>query len=180
MTEILQKEEKVLRKKAKEVPVTEIKSEKIQSILSRMKKALKSQGDGVGLAAPQIGESLRIFIVSGRIFDRKQKSLEAPKHPDEVYINPTLKKASKQKKMMEEGCLSVRPYYGKVKRSTHAQVEAYNEKGELFTRQGTGILAQIFQHEIDHLDGVLFIDKATDIEEIPELVEDNETKGELI
>jgi peptide deformylase len=67
---------------------------------------------------------------------------------------------------MEEGCLSVRYLYGKVRRSKKATIEAYNEHGKKFTAGASGILAQIFQHETDHLNGILFIDKAKQIEEI--------------
>lgn len=176
MTEILQKEEKVLRQKAKPVPVEEITTARIQDILKRMNEALANEYDGVGLAAPQIGESLRIFIISDLIFKGKEgKELrdEKTKKENLVFINPELVKVSKETKMLEEGCLSVRPLYGKVKRSTKATVRAYNEKGELFERGGSGLLAQIFQHEVDHLNGTLFIDKAKDIHEMqPEQAED--------
>jgi peptide deformylase len=67
---------------------------------------------------------------------------------------------------MEEGCLSVRWVYGKTKRADKAMVEAYNERGHKFVRQGSGLLAQIYQHEIDHLNGILFIDKASHLVEI--------------
>jgi peptide deformylase len=66
---------------------------------------------------------------------------------------------------MAEGCLSVRPLYGKVRRATKATMEAYDENGKKFTKSGSGLLAHIFQHETDHLDGILFIDKARDIHE---------------
>ena len=66
---------------------------------------------------------------------------------------------------MSEGCLSVRPLYGKVRRATRASVEAYDKNGKKFKMDGTGLLAHIFQHENDHLDGILFIDKAKDIHE---------------
>ena len=68
---------------------------------------------------------------------------------------------------MEEGCLSVRYLYGKVSRANQATIEAYDEKGKKFQRGGTGLLAKIFQHEVDHLNGILFIDKAKNLEEIP-------------
>ena len=67
---------------------------------------------------------------------------------------------------MMEGCLSVRPIYGKVRRATRAIVEAYDEHGKKFTKEGSGLLAHIFQHEMDHLEGVLFIDKAKELQEI--------------
>ena len=67
---------------------------------------------------------------------------------------------------MEEGCLSVRDYYGKIKRSTKATVRAYDENGNPFERGGSRLLAQIFQHEIDHLNGTLFTDSAKDVQKI--------------
>lgn len=157
------KEDKVLRKISGEVPVDKIKSEKIQELLLEMKEALKSQSDGVALAAPQISVSLRIFIISPMAYDNHDKH-SGKKHF--VFINPKIIKISKDKKLMEEGCLSVRPWYGKVRRSSRATVEAYDENGEKFEMEGTGLLAQIFQHETDHLDGILFTDKAKDLQEI--------------
>jgi peptide deformylase len=175
MVTIVQTGDKVLRKIATEVSVADIKKPKIKKILADMSEALHSQNDGVAIAAPQIGLSLRIFVVSGRIFDedfiRGQGSIDGDlykktRQPDLIFINPILKKISKDKKLMSEGCLSVRPIYGKVRRATKATVEAYNEKGEKFTKEGSGLLAHIFQHENDHLDGILFIDKAKDLQEI--------------
>jgi peptide deformylase len=140
-----------------------------------MSTALHSQNDGVAIAAPQIAQSLRIFIVAGKIFDEsfvrgdelnKNVPSNEVRHPDLVFINPVLKKISKDKKLLEEGCLSVRPIWGKVNRSTKAIVEAYDEHGKKFIRGGSGLLAHIFQHEIDHLEGILFIDKAKDLREI--------------
>ena len=67
---------------------------------------------------------------------------------------------------MPEGCLSVRWLYGEVKRSTNATIRAYDEDGKVFTRGGGGLLSQIFQHEIDHLDGIIFTDKAKNLVEL--------------
>lgn len=171
MVTILQKENKILRYKALPVPVREITSPKIQKILADMKSALASQADGVAIAAPQIGVSMRIFVVSGKIFDPEFMESEPvtmmpARYPDLIFINPKILKLSKKKKPMPEGCLSVRYLYGDVERATQATVQAYSEKGESFTRGASGILAQIFQHEIDHLDGILFIDKAESLEEV--------------
>jgi|SRR3989344_4855834 len=184
MKKILQKEEKILRKNALEVRPSEIKSAKIQKILKEMSAALKSQADGVAIAAPQIGYSLRIFIVAGKIFEKefvknreermsgereKNDIVEVKPKKNLVFINPKISKLSREKEWLPEGCLSVRPLYGKTWRSKKATVTAYNENGEKFSRGASGLLAQIFQHETDHLDGVLFIDHAKDIkEETPE------------
>ena len=171
---IVSRENPVLRKKAALVPVSEIGSKKIQDIITKMKKALESQDDGVGIAAPQIGESLTIFVISHKVFEHLETKEEggdvaspSKKYEDLVCINPSITKLSKDRKWLEEGCLSVRYLYGKVHRSNKATLKAYNEKGELFTRGGSGLLAQIFQHETDHLNGVLFIDTAKDIEDMP-------------
>jgi peptide deformylase len=164
MTEIVQKDNHVLRQKATEVNVSEITSPRIQGILADMKKSLASQEDGVALAAPQIGIPLRIFVVAGfALTEELQESKVRP--ADLVFINPVITKLSKDKAELEEGCLSVRHFYGKTLRSTKATVRAYNEKGEVFQRGGSGLLAQIFQHETDHLDGILFIDHAKDVRE---------------
>ena len=193
MKKILQKNEKVLREIAKEVNLSDIKTTKIKKILKEMSEALKSQDDGVAIAAPQIGYSVRIFIVSGKIFaeDFIKKREEKLKGKEEIlsgennilenneikekeqindliFINPQISKLSRGKEWMPEGCLSVRPLYGKTFRSKKATVVAYDENGKKFTRGAAGLLAQIFQHETDHLNGILFIDHAKDVkEELP-------------
>ena len=169
MLEIVNRDNPILRDKAKDVPVSQITRPEIQEIISEMKIALASQDDGVAIAAPQIGEPLRIFVVSGKILAQQAKKNKTGKQDgaDLVFINPKIVKLSRKKDFMEEGCLSVRWLYGRVKRSENATVEAYNERAEKITRGASGLLAQVFQHEIDHLEGVLFIDKAEDIVEIP-------------
>jgi len=166
MKEIVQNGNKVLREIAKDVPVADIQSERIQNVIKDMQLAMDSQDDGVAIAAPQIGEALRIFIVSDEVMkeaDKEYKSIGR----DLVFINPVISKLSRSKHEVEEGCLSVRWKYGKVKRSIKATVKGYNELGEVVERGASGLLAQVFQHETDHLDGVLFIDKAFDVQDIP-------------
>jgi peptide deformylase len=171
MVTIIQKENKILRQIAKAVPISDITKPHIQKILKDMNEALNREDDGIAIAAPQIGVLLRIFAVSGKAFDQDFLKGSSPfkgfeKYPNIFFINPKIIKISKDQKFMEEGCLSVRPLYGKVKRSTRSLIEAYNEKGEKITRGSSGLLSQIFQHEIDHLEGILFIDKAKDIKEV--------------
>lgn len=177
VVEIIQNGNNILRETSKEVPIESIMENKIQSIIKDMNEALDSQYDGVAIAAPQIGVSLRIFIISGKVFDDEFLNQEIRpfiKNPNKTYpsnmvfINPVIKKISKDNKLMDEGCLSVRPIYGKVRRATRATIEAYNEKGEKFTMGGSGLIAHIFQHETDHLDGILFIDKAKSTRVEPE------------
>ena len=160
----------VLRQDANIVPISEITSPKIKKILKEMSDALRSQDDGVALAAPQIGYSLQIFIVSGKIFDKDfirgdKLPPEKPVPKDLVFINPKISKLSRDKEWLPEGCLSVRWLYGEVFRSKKATVAAHDENGKKFTRGASGLLAQIFQHETDHLKGVLFTDIAKDVRE---------------
>ncbi len=169
-TLIVQKNAKVLREVAHEVPLKDIQTKKIQDVISKMKKAVHGEEDGVAIAAPQIGESLCIFVVAGRALaiQKKEKDIEKIEaFQDLVFINPKLSRLSRKKKKMEEGCLSVRWLYGKVERSERASISAYDEKGRKIERGASGLLAQIFQHEVDHLNGVLFIDKATNLEDLP-------------
>ncbi len=159
MNSIVQEPTPVLRQVAAPVPQRDITSVGIQKVIADMRKALAGEADGVAIAAPQIGVSLRIFVVA----KRASKQLTE----DAVFINPEFVRMGKTKEMLSEGCLSVRWKYGLVKRATSATVRAYNAQGNEFVVSGRGLLAQIFQHEIDHLNGVLFIDKATDIQDIP-------------
>ena len=168
---IVQKSDTVLRKVAKEISIHEIKTPKIQKILKEMSASLLSQSDGVAIAAPQIGYSLKIFVVSGKIFDKDfligkvPEKKENKKYKDVVFINPVISKLSREKDWVPEGCLSVRWLYGRTHRSKKATVTAYDEHGKKFTRGASGLLAQVFQHETDHLKGILFIDHAQDIKE---------------
>ena len=176
MIKIVQKNDKVLRQSTKEIPVHEITTPKIKKILKEMSSALRSQSDGVAIAAPQIGYKLSVFIVSGKIFhkDFVRGERELEKIPRKeiprglIFINPKISKLSREKEWLTEGCLSVRRLYGKTHRSKKAMITAYNENGKKFQRGASGLLAQIFQHETEHLRGILFIDHAKDIrEELP-------------
>jgi peptide deformylase len=154
-----------LRAISKEIPIKNITSKAIQTIAKDMTEALHNEYDGIGISAPQIAQNVRLFVVCHRLFVSKTKKASDAK--DLIFINPKILKASKKQATAEEGCLSIRGIYGDVKRSSTITVEAYNELGEKFTRGAGGILARVIQHEIDHLDGILFIDKATNIREIP-------------
>jgi len=181
--EIIQEGNSILREISKEVPISNITKPKIKKILENMNSALNSQSDGVAIAAPQVGVSLRIFIISSKILDEdflyhkktiKNEIYKKKYPPNLVFINPVIKKISKDKKLMDEGCLSVRPIYGQVRRATRTTIEAYNQNGKKFVMKGTGLMAHIFQHETDHLDGILFTDKAKHLREDPLLKEASE------
>jgi peptide deformylase len=164
MVKILQKDNSILREKSLPVDTKEIRTNKIQNILKEMTEALESQDDGVAIACPQVGYNLRIFTVSHKVFEMTKRYSHIKE--DLVFINPEIIKKSKEVKEMEEGCLSVRWLYGKVKRSNKVTVKAIDQTGKEFVMGASSLLAQIFQHEIDHLDGIFFTDKAKDLEEI--------------
>ena len=137
----------------------------LREMLIDMEEALDAEANGVALAAPQIGLLHRIFIV------RYDRMLPPSTHEEDVepvpqvgvFINPSIIRTSQRKLEVDEGCLSVHTHFGKTKRYERATVRAQDEHGAWFERGGGGILAQAYQHEIDHLNGMLFIDHATNI-----------------
>lgn len=151
-----------LRITAKEVKKDEFGTSYLKNVVFTMQKALAREGDGVALAAPQIGLSFRIFVVSPLSY-----STEAKLKPL-VFINPKITKKSKKTAEMQEGCLSVRWIYGRTNRSIRATIEAYDLQGKKFTYGASDLIAHIFQHEIEHLDGILFIDHGFDFEKYTE------------
>ncbi len=175
---IVQEGHAALHAISEEIPSSEFGGKKLTTLIAEMKKLLAKEEYGVALAAPQVGESVRLFIVSGAAVGKREKasaergvnepSLEARSSkleaaPDQIYINPILIKLSRGKKDKHEGCLSIRGKWGMVPRAEKATITAYDEHGKKFTRGASGLLAHIFQHEMDHLDGVLYIDKATEL-----------------
>ena len=151
---IIQSGNPILRRKSKNIAKVD---KKVQEIIRDLKDTLKTQKEpeGVGLAAPQIGKNLNIFIASYKNFQR-------------VVINPEILKISgakseklkvKSKKEILEGCLSLPYYYGPLKRADKITVKYLNELGEDVIETFEGFHAQIVLHEIDHLNGILFVDK---------------------
>ncbi len=167
---ILQNGDPILREVALPVPEELFGTPELAQIIADMADTLDGQLDGVALAAPQIGISYRIFIVR---YDRtlpptpeNASAIEESAVPSPevgVFINPRFTKSSRRRAEVDEGCLSVRGVYGTTLRHERATVQARTVDGTHFERGGGGLLAQIFQHENDHLDGILFIDHALDI-----------------
>ena len=173
MTKILQKENRILRQIARPVTVEKIETPEIKKIIRTMKEAMHREEDAVAIAAPQIGKLLRIFVICSKVFarkegaqDKKEPEVEKSHHNDIVFINPEIINQSKQEGWIEEGCLSIRWWYGLVERAGKITVRALDENGHVFTRGASALPAQIVQHEIDHLDGILFTDKAKYLKEI--------------
>lgn len=138
----------IIRKKAKEV--AGIKNPEIQRLIFNMKETMKAS-QGLGLAAPQVGKGLRIFVVDSTAFGGQPQN--------QVYINPKIKRKSFAKSIEEEGCLSVPGIYKQIKRSKDLMVEALDENGKKFRLKAAGLLARVIQHECDHLNGILITDK---------------------
>ncbi|MCX5781749.1 MAG: peptide deformylase [Elusimicrobia bacterium] len=136
--------EPILRQKCK--PVEQINSQ-IKKLISDMFETMYN-APGVGLAAPQVGVSLNLCLIDPNIDGKKQPI---------ALINPKIVD-KKGKIFEEEGCLSFPGILAKVKRFENIKVEAVNEKGLPIIVQGTGILSRIIQHEMDHLNGKLFVD----------------------
>ena len=105
------------------------------------------QGKGIGLAAVQVGRLVRVFIT------------HLPKDKPRVFINPEIVTTSIEENEFEEGCLSVPNLYSEVKRPEFVKIQALNEKERHFVLEANDLLARVIQHEFDHLNGVLFIDK---------------------
>jgi peptide deformylase len=165
---------------AKEVHKKDLASRKLKTLITKMRKVLGAEEYGVAIAAPQVGSSLRLFVVAGRVFEEQDDAEEnglaeqgeenrgpfRKHHPaDHVYINPEITRMSRKKEEMAEGCLSVRGRYGKVPRHQKVTLKALDEHGNPVLEHASGLLAQIFQHEVDHLNGILFVDKAIHTED---------------
>jgi peptide deformylase len=154
---IVQEGAAILRQEAKHVLKKEFGTRKLINLIQKMSRVLANEQFGVAIAAPQVGAALRLFVIAGRSF---KDAPETEHHDDMVFINPEIIRLSRKKIEMSEGCLSVRGKYGTVVRHEKASVKAYDVSGKPFTYHGTGLIAHIFQHECDHLDGILYTNKA--------------------
>lgn len=135
--------EDILRQKAE--PVPEVNDE-IRKLADDMFETM-IEADGVGLAAPQIGKNLRMFVLMADDDIRR------------VFINPQIIKTSEELGDYDEGCLSIPQVYETIRRPVRVTVQALNENGKPFTLDADGLLARIIQHEYDHLEGIVFLDR---------------------
>jgi len=160
--------EMVLRRKAHKVEKID---EDVQTLINDMVETVRD-APGVGLAAPQVGISSRVIVVEFG----KDDDEEAPK---KLYtlINPEIVSFSEEKVNGMEGCLSVPGFVGEVDRYTEVVVKALNRSGKPVKVHAKGWLARIFQHEIDHLDGIIYTDRATRIWK-PESKEEEKIKSQ--
>ena len=139
----------MLRRKADTVKATELHKPELQQLFLDMEQTM-DDNDGIGLAAPQVNQSIRVAVIK-----TKEGAL--------VLVNPKIARFSLRKELGEEGCLSIPGVYGMVKRSRSIRVHALDRRGKRINFKAAGLFARVIQHEVDHLNGILFIDKAVEI-----------------
>jgi len=149
----------VLRRRARELTLAELTAPGMSQLVSDMVDTLHDYG-GIGLAAPQIGESIRLLIIE--IAGGPTRYGEVPALPLAVYANPTIECIGDERKGYWEGCLSVPGLRGFVERPQHLRVDCLDLAGQRRRLELHGFQATVFQHEYDHLDGVLYVDRITD------------------
>ncbi|MDO8557315.1 MAG: peptide deformylase [Candidatus Jorgensenbacteria bacterium] len=144
-------EEKLLRKKTVPFDFSKFTKQDIRELIRRMREAMR-EANGVGLSANQIGLPYRVFVAQVPDSQGKQKSY--------AIFNPEITKTADETEISEEGCLSVPRMYGPIERSYRVFLTGFDKNGKRVKIKAWGLLARVFQHETDHLDGKLFIDKA--------------------
>lgn len=165
----------VLRQKSKRVKSF---GSSIESLVADMLDTMRA-ADGLGLAAPQIGVLLRVIVIETPP-ERDEEGNEVKAAQSYVYCNPEIIAASGEEED-EEGCLSVPGYVGAVKRATNLTVKGQDAKGRNVRTKAEGLLARAFQHETDHLNGILFIDRVDSPEKLRRVTSrDQESEQELI
>ncbi|MBE0680385.1 MAG: peptide deformylase [Anaerolineales bacterium] len=161
LREIVFLPEPILRRKAK--PVTKFDKD-LQTLIDDMIETMR-EAPGVGLAAPQVNIPQQLAVIEYAEGDDEEENEDAPPKPKKLFviINPEITRASEEKVMGVEGCLSIPGLIGEVERHEAIQVKALNRHGNPVKFKLDGWMARIFQHEIDHLNGVLFTDRATQV-----------------
>jgi len=162
--EIVTAPDPILRQRARKVRAV---TKEIQTLMDDMVETMRA-APGVGLAAPQVGVSQRVIVVE---YAEPIEDPEAPPQPPKLYAvaNPEIVRHSSDTEIAYEGCLSVPGYIGEVERFSNVTIKGLNRSGYPFRLKARGWIARIFQHEINHLDGTLYIDLATKVSRIEEL-----------
>lgn len=154
----------VLRQKARPLTMEEIISPEIQQLIELMRDTMRD-APGVGLAAPQIGVGVQLVMIEdlaayqARLTPEQLKERERVPLPFHILINPSITIENNGEVEFYEGCLSISGLIGQIKRAKSVSVKALNEKGESLEIHATGWYARILQHEIDHLQGILCVDR---------------------
>lgn len=148
-------EEPEIRTVSREVDLASLDTPEMKEFIEDLKEAM-IRYNGIGIAAPQVGHNIRMFAVLKDYTD-------TPDHL--VLVNPRLVSESKKTRVLDQGCLSVNGLTGPVERPSKIRMKAFLPDGSPVDIKAKGMFAQILQHELDHLDGVLFIDKASHLNE---------------
>jgi len=143
--------ERVLRKKAEEFVFADLTKKEIRELIEKMRRTMRG-AEGIGLAANQVGLPYRMFVAE--IPDEQGRTKFY------ALFNPKLEKVSEKKRLLEEGCLSVPGVFGAVERAERVTLSAKDISGRPVKIRAWGLLAHVFQHELDHLEGKLFVDTA--------------------
>lgn len=148
-----------LREQSKELQITELQNNELQEFMHGLIPTMYAY-EGIGIAATQVGVNLRICVIGKAAFPKR--------HPlageDLILVNPEWKKIGRKTQIEPvEGCLSVPGSYGPVKRLKDIEVSALNYKGEHIQFEAHGFLARVIQHEVDHMNGILYIDRADEL-----------------
>lgn len=144
----------VLRRMSQPVDLATVSAKEFQSLIDQMVVTMY-KANGIGLAAPQIGQNIRLAVIAHEIDPQLTETL--------VMINPVIEHPSSEQESYEEGCLSVPKVFGVVSRSIQLQLQAIDRSGRPFRLNASGLLARAIQHEIDHLNGRLIVDRMTAI-----------------
>ena len=157
--EVIRMGHPTLRIPAEDYPVDQIGTPAFKELIEDMRETLHDYG-GIGLAAPQIDVGYRIAVIEIENTSTRYGELEHT--PFAVYVNPRITPVSDEEAGYWEGCLSVPGMMGFVERPQHIRVDYLNEEGEESSIEAHGFLATVFQHEFDHLDGILYVDRIRD------------------
>jgi len=151
------KEEKFLRAKTKDFDFKKHEAKEIRELIQKMKQTMRS-ARGIGLSANQIGLDFKVFVAEVPDAQGGNKFYS--------IFNPKIEKVGKEGVVFEEGCLSIPYTYGEVNRPKDIVVNAFDKNGKPVKIKAWGLLARVFQHEIDHLNGKLFIDRTKDVHKV--------------
>lgn len=159
LREIIRMGHPTLRQRARPLDIEELGGERIRRLAEDMVDTLHQAG-GIGLAAPQVNESLRLAVID--VPGGASRYGEIPAMPMTVFVNPEIEVLDLETAGYWEGCLSIPGLRGFVERPQHVRIRALNLQGESFELELSGFLATVFQHEFDHLDGILYVDRLKD------------------
>jgi peptide deformylase len=175
--QIVLADDPLLRKKSKKVKRI---TDDVQRLIDDMVETMRA-APGVGLAAPQVGVLQRVAVIEVPIRsedDEEEAEEQEPRTRLYVLINPEITERSEETTLADEGCLCLPGYVGEVERAAEVEVRYLNRAGRKMRLQGNDFLARVIQHEVDHLDGILYTDRLTSLDTLRRVEVDAEGKAE--